>query len=147
MVLHGFPHGCQAQKIRMMPHIFHLFWICLAGAVGTGARYLTSTFVQHALGDAFPHSTFVINVAGSFLVSVVMVVGLNTTVIPPMLRIVLTTGLLGGFTTYSSFNYETLQYFQNGEIGRGIIYMAGSVLTCLLAGIAGLWLARRMIGS
>lgn len=131
----------------MIPHILHLFWICLAGAAGTGARYLTSVTVQHAFGDTFPHSTFVVNVAGSFLISVVMVVGLNTPVIPPMLRIVLTTGLLGGFTTYSSFNYETLQYFQNGEIGRGIIYMVGSVLTCLLAGIAGLFLTRRLIGG
>lgn len=131
----------------MSPHLLHFLWICLAGAVGTGARYLTSVTVQHYLGEIFPHSTFLINVAGSFLISVVMVVGLNTTVIPPMLRIVITTGLLGGFTTYSSFNYEALQYFQNGEIIRGIIYMAGSVLTCLLAGIAGLFLARRLIGA
>lgn len=131
----------------MSLHWIHFLWICLAGAMGTGARYLTSEFVQHTFRDSFPHSTFIINASGSFLVSVIMVIGLHTTAIPPTLRIVLTTGFLGGFTTYSSFNYEALQYFQNGEIGRGIIYMVGSVLTCLLAGIAGLWLARRLIGA
>lgn len=131
----------------MSLHLVHFLWICLAGAIGTGARYLTSELVQHTFGEAFPHSIFLVNIAGSFLMSMVMVIGLNTTAIPPTLRIVLTTGLLGGFTTYSSFNYETLQYFQNGEIGRGIAYMSGTVLTCLLAGIAGLWLARRLIGA
>lgn len=130
----------------MSPHLFHFLSICLAGAVGTGARFLTSEFVQHNFGETFPHSTFLINITGSFLFSVIMVMGLHTTAISPTLRIVLTTGLLGGFTTYSSFNYETLQYFQNGEVGRGIIYMVGSVLTCLFAGIAGLLLARRLIG-
>lgn len=130
----------------MSPHLFHFLSICLAGAVGTGARFLTSEFVQHTFGEAFPHSTFLINITGSFLFSVIMVIGLNTTALSPTLRIVLTTGLLGGFTTYSSFNYETLQYFQNGEFGRGIIYMVGTVLACLLAGIAGLMLARRLIG-
>lgn len=131
----------------MSPHLLHFLSICLAGAVGTGARFLTSELVQRTFGGSFPHSTFLINVAGSFLISVVMVIGLNTTIIPPTLRIVLTTGLLGGFTTYSSFNFETLQYFQNGEIGRGIAYMVGTILACLIAGIAGLMLARRLIGS
>lgn len=131
----------------MSLHPVHFLWICLAGAIGTGARYLTSELVQHAFGEFFPHSTFLINVTGSFLMSIIMVIGLNTATIPPTLRIILTTGLLGGFTTYSSFNYETLQYFQNGEFGRGIVYMFGTVLTCLLAGIAGLWLARRMMGA
>lgn len=131
----------------MSPHLSHLLWICLAGAIGTGARYLTSEFVQHSFGEAFPHSIFLVNIAGSFLMSVVMVIGLNTTAIPPTTRIILTTGLLGGFTTYSSFNYEALQYFQNGEFGRGVTYMVGTVMSCLLAGIAGLWMARRMIGG
>lgn len=127
--------------------MFDFLWICLGGAIGTGARYLTSLAVQHTFGGLFPHSTFLINITGSFLISIIMVIGLQTTVIPPTLRIVLTTGLLGGFTTYSSFNYETLQYFQNGELGRGVTYMVGSILSCLIAGIAGLWLARRLIGG
>lgn len=120
-------------------------WICLGGAAGTGTRYLTSIAVQHGLGGLFPHSTFIINVVGSFLISVVMVIGLSTDAIPPTVRIVLTTGVLGGFTTYSSFNYEALQYFQNGEVGRGVIYMVGTALSCLLAGIAGLWMAKRFV--
>lgn len=125
--------------------IADFLWICLGGAVGTGARYLTSIAVQHGLGELFPHSTFIINVVGSFLISVVMVVGLSSDAIPPTVRIVLTTGVLGGFTTYSSFNYEALQYFQNGEAGRGMMYMAGTVLSCLFAGIAGLWIAKRFV--
>ena len=77
-------------------------WICLAGAAGTGARYLLSTWLSRASGPAFPWGTLAVNLLGSFLLGLVMEIGLATGVLPPTLRLTLATGLLGGFTTYST---------------------------------------------
>ncbi len=77
-----------------------LLWICLGGAVGSGARYLVSTWVLAALGPAFPWGTLAVNAIGSFLLGALMHVGLSTDLLSPTLRIALSTGVLGGFTTF-----------------------------------------------
>jgi len=94
-----------------------LFWICLGGAVGTGARYILAGWVLRLLGPAFPFGTLLINVLGSFAISVVMHLALSAKLIAPTLRLTLATGVLGGFTTYSTFNYETSPIFAKA-IGR-----------------------------
>ena len=81
-----------------------LLWICLGGAVGTGARYLLSGWLLRWLGPAFPYGTLAVNVLGSFLMGVLMHLALSTGSFSPTLRLTLTTGVLGGFTTYSTFN-------------------------------------------
>lgn len=123
------------------------FLICLGSAFGGGARYLLSGWVLSLFGVAFPYSTIAVNVVGSFLIGIVMHLGLTTEIFSPTVRIVLATGVLGGFTTYSSFNYETLQYFQDGEIGRAVINVFIMVFGCLVAGLLGLGLAKRLIGG
>jgi CrcB protein len=115
-----------------------LLWICLGGAVGTGARYVVSGWALRLLGSSFPYGTLTVNLAGSFLIGVLMQVGLTTRTIPPTLRLALTTGVLGGFTTYSSFNYETVRYLQDGAWLYGFLNIAATVLGCLAAGFAGL---------
>jgi fluoride exporter len=117
------------------------FLICLGGAVGTGARYLLATAMARAFGN-FPFGTLAVNVIGSFLVSVVMVLALERSALPPDLRLVLATGLLGGFTTYSSFNYETLHLAQSGAAGLAAVYVALTLVGCLAAGLAGVGVAR-----
>ena len=92
--------------------------ICLGGAVGTGARFALVNAVTAALGTAFPYGTIAVNVIGSFLIGVVMYVSAATELIDPTLRLVLTTGFLGGFTTYSAFNYETIGFLEHGALGR-----------------------------
>lgn len=121
--------------------------ICLGSAVGGGARYLVSGWALGLFGTAYPYSTLTVNVVGSFLIGIVMHLGLATEIFSPTARIVLATGVLGGFTTYSSFNYETLQYFQDGEILRGVINVFMMVSSCLIAGLIGLGLAKRLIGG
>ena len=116
--------------------------ICVGGAVGTGARYLFSTAMTRAFGN-FPFGTLGVNVIGSFLASVVMVLALEKSALSPDLRLIVVTGGLGGFTTYSSFNYETLHLAQSGATMLAIVNMAVTLVTCLLAGIAGIWLARQ----
>ena len=115
--------------------------ICAGGAVGTGARYLLATAVTRAFGN-FPFGTLAVNVLGSFLASVLMVLALERSVLPQDLRLILVTGVLGGFTTYSSFNYETLHLAQSGAGGLAVANMAATVVVCLLAGIAGIWVGR-----
>jgi CrcB protein len=119
-------------------------WICLGGAVGTGARYAVSGWALRVLGPTFPYGTLTVNLVGSFLIGVLMQVGLTTRTIPPTLRLALTSGVLGGFTTYSSFNYETVRYLQDGAWLYGFLNITATVLGCLAAGFAGLAAGRWM---
>ena len=121
------------------------FWICLGGAVGTGARYLLSGWTLGLLGTAFPWGTLAVNVVGSFLIGAIMHVGTTTQILSPALRLTLTTGVMGGFTTYSAFNYETLRSFQDGAWWLGAVNVVVMVASCLAAGIAGVWLARLLL--
>ena len=119
------------------------FFICLGGAIGTGARYLISGWALQLFGTSFPYGTLTVNLLGAFLIGLIMHLGLNTELLSPSLRIVLTTGVLGGFTTYSSFNYETVQYLQEGGWQRGVTNISVMLVGCLAAGLIGLALARR----
>ncbi len=120
--------------------------ICLGGAAGTGARYLVGVGAGRWLGTVFPWGTLIVNLVGSFLIAVIMELGIRFGAIPAELRVVLTTGVMGGFTTYSSFNYELLGYFQRGAWGLGALYLAATVAGCLVAGLAGLAVARLVGG-
>src|SRR5512146_1603566 len=96
-------------------------WICLGGAAGTGARYLLGGFLLRVLGAAFPYGTLAVNLIGSFLLAGLMYAGLNTQALSPTLRLALTTGVMGGFTTYSTFSYETMKYVQDGAVGMAAL--------------------------
>ena len=122
-------------------------WICLGGAAGTGARYLLSAWVLAALGSGFPWGTLAVNVAGSFLLSGIMHVALTTNLIAPTVRLAVASGVLGGFTTYSSFNYETLACLRDGAWRLGLANIAATLFLCLAAGVAGLAAARWIVGS
>lgn len=121
------------------------FWVCLGGAVGTGLRYLLGLGVPLFLGRSFPYATLLVNVGGSFLMGVVMFWGLETQALSPLARLTLTTGLLGGLTTYSSFNYETLALLQQGAWLLGGLNLLLHIVLGLISGVAGLgvgqWLA------
>ena len=123
------------------------FWICFAGGVGTGARYLLSGWVQRRLGSSFPFGTLAVNLIGCFLLGVVMQISLSTRLLPADLRIVVAIGLLGGFTTYSTFNYETLVFFREGAWALGLATAFVTAIGCLAAGLAGIAGARWLIGN
>jgi fluoride exporter len=121
-------------------------WICLGGAIGTGARYAISGWLLRTAGSGFPWGTLAVNVAGSFLLGFIMQASLTTDLLSPALRLSLTTGVMGGFTTYSTFNYETLSYFQEDAWLLGFANLGLTVLACLGAGAAGV-LAGRLLGG
>ena len=116
--------------------------ICLGGAVGTGARYLTALWASSAFGLAFPFGTLIVNVGGSFVLGFLM--GL-TPLFSADVRLMLTTGVMGGFTTYSTFNYETTNYFREGAWLMGATNVAATLVGCFVAGLAGIALARMMV--
>src|SRR5688572_21239652 len=107
-----------------------LLWVCVAGALGTGARYLLAAWLLRLLGPSFPWGTLIVNALGSFLLGVVMQLGLHTDLVSPTARVVLATGLMGGFTTYSTFNYETLQYIQEGAWTMATLNIGATVVLC-----------------
>jgi CrcB protein len=117
-------------------------WICLGGAAGTGARYLLSGWLLRAAGPGFPWGTLAVNVIGSFLLGLLMQMALATD-----LRLALTVGVMGGFTTYSSFNYETLQYLLRDEWLVAFAYVAATLFVCLAAGALGLLCGRLLAAS
>ena len=117
--------------------------ICAGGAAGTGARYLLGGWAQRALGTAFPYGTLIVNVVGCFLIAVVLQLALSMTSFPVNLRLALTTGFMGGLTTYSSFNYETTALVQSGNGRTAALYFAITLLGCMAAGLFGTLIARR----
>lgn len=124
-----------------------LLWICFGGALGTGARYLVSGWVLKAMGPAFPYGTLAVNFIGSFLLAAVMQVGLTTDMMSPTVRLTLATGVLGGFTTYSTFSYETFGYMQEGAWGAATLNIVVTVVSCLAGCLLGFVTARSLVGS
>jgi CrcB protein len=122
------------------------FLICLGGAVGTAARYLTTMWAVARFGSAFPAGTLIVNVAGSFLIAFIMQMSMSGATLSDDVRLMLTTGVMGGFTTYSAFNYETTTYLRDGAWSTAVLNVAATLLGCMAAGFAGLALARA-VGS
>jgi CrcB protein len=121
------------------------FWIGLGGAAGTLARHGVSLWCQQRFGAGFPYGTLTVNVIGSFLLGVIMQIALTTELLPPTLRLALGTGVMGGFTTYSTFNYEALRFFQDRAWLAGAVYLGATVVGCLVAGVLGMAAARRLL--
>jgi CrcB protein len=118
------------------------FLVVLGGAAGTAARHLTSLWAIGAFGATRPAGTLIVNVIGSFLMAFVMHLGLATDAMSDDVRIMITTGFMGGFTTYSAFNYETAGYFRAGAWFSGVTYVSIMLIACLVAGAAGLGASR-----
>jgi CrcB protein len=124
-----------------------LLWICLGGALGTGARYLVSGWALALLGTSFPYGTLAVNLLGSFLLGATMSVGLSTEWLPPAVRLALTAGALGGFTTYSTFSYETMRLLQDGAWLFAGLNVALTVTLCLAASFLGFAVGGWLVGG
>lgn len=124
-----------------------LLWVCLGSALGGGARYLVSLAALQLFGAGFPTGTLAVNLLGSFGIGLVMVIGLETLWMSPAARLFLTTGVLGGFTTYSTFNYETLGFVGEGDWLRAALNVVGTLVGCLAAGLLGAASGRALVGG
>jgi CrcB protein len=119
--------------------------ICLAGACGTGCRYLIAIWAAQRFGSAFPYGTLIVNITGCFAIAAVMHAAL-TLAWPPNLRAVVTIGFLGGLTTYSSFNYETTKLIEDGALATAALNATATILGAFAAGLLGMLCARAIIG-
>lgn len=123
--------------------VLRLLLVCAGGALGSGARYLVSSWAARALGPDFPRGTLIVNMTGSFALSFILA---REGTFSPEARLFLGAGVLGGYTTYSSFNHETLALFDGGSPAAAAANLALTVLSCLVAGAAGLGAGRWLAG-
>jgi CrcB protein len=122
-----------------------LFWICLAGAAGTGTRYLVAVWAAQRFGTAFPFGTLIVNLAGCFLIALIMHTAFALSW-SPVVRSALTVGFLGGLTTYSSFNYETSSLLEAGATGPALVNAGATLAGGFVAGWLGLIVSRQLFG-
>jgi len=119
--------------------------IGLGSAVGGIARFLLGSAIQQRAGAGFPVGTLVINVTGSLLVGFLLRYALGTSAISAEVRALLTTGLCGGYTTFSTFSYETAALLEGGDYRRASLYVVSSVVVGLLATFLGIAAARALL--
>ena len=118
--------------------------VLLGGAVGTGFRYGLSTFIYSRIEQpSFPYANFIINVSGSFIIGLLAELFDTRLLVSPTVRVALLTGVLGGYTTFSSFSFETFSLVRDGEMWLAALNAAGSVALGLVA----VWLGVRLAQS
>ena len=116
--------------------------ISLGGAFGSGARYLVSLWLPQLVGTALPYATVAVNVLGSFLLAIIMHLGGSANLLSPTAQLALGAGVMGGFTTYSTFNYETMKLLESGAWTLAATNIVLTLCGCMAAGFAGSAVAR-----
>jgi fluoride exporter len=121
-----------------------LLAIAAGGGVGALLRYWVSTGTHAVLGRGFPYGTFTVNVLGSLMMGFLYVWLLDRIVTGPVLRAFLLIGLLGGFTTFSTFSIESLNLIEAGQILKALVNVLLSVTVCITATGLGVLIARQL---
>lgn len=120
-----------------------LLLVLAGGGVGSVSRYLVSLSAGRLFGDAFAWGTMVVNLLGCLVIG--FLVGLlDRSILPRAMRLLLVTGFLGGFTTFSSFSLESVRMFMAGTPGKGLLNLAINVIAGFALTLAGLWAASRL---
>lgn len=121
--------------------------VCIGGAAGSGMRYLIAVWIAARFTPAFPLATLTVNLVGSFLLALLLQVSFATDLVSPELRLTLAAGFLGGFTTYSTFNYQTTVLLQEGDYLLASMNITLTLVGCLVAGWMGFHTGRLLIGG
>ena len=116
--------------------------ISVAAIVGANLRYLLSRLAARGLGPVFPYGTLLINVVGSFIVGWFVIWTTERALIDPRWRLLVVIGFCGSFTTFSSYAFETMAYFEHGQWGLMLANIFSNNLLCLGGALAGMALAR-----
>jgi len=133
---------CIARR-QKIGETLRLALIAIFGAVGTLLRYGIQVFTQVQTGSTFPWGTLLINLTGCFLLGLIGQITLNRMMISPDWRVAITVGFVGGYTTFSSFGWETAKMVEEGRWVPATSYVAASVVIGLLLSAAGIRLANR----
>jgi fluoride exporter len=115
-----------------------VLWVGLGGFLGANARYLLGGWAASRFGAAFPYGTYIINVTGSFILGFFLAFAQDRAWVLPSVRLLFAVGFVGAYTTFSTFEYESIRLLQDGEMLLGAVYLIGSVVTGGLAVIAGI---------
>jgi CrcB protein len=121
-----------------------IFLIGLFGAIGTLARYGLQGLVHTRVSGTFPLGTLLVNLTGCFFLGLIGQITLNRVIISPEWRMAIAVGFFGGYTTFSSFGWETAKMLEAGEWLRATTYVAASVVIGLLLSVAGIRLANQL---
>ena len=120
--------------------------VCAGSAIGGGLRYGVSLFARARGWITFPWATLIVNVAGSFLIMLIATLAALTTFgAYSRVNLFLTTGIMGGLTTYSTFDYETTKFFQDGQPTSALLNVGVTLVACFVAGLCGVALARLLV--
>jgi fluoride exporter len=119
-----------------------LVWVALGGAIGSVLRYGVNLATPRFLGNDFPWATLTVNVVGSFLMGLLVAFLTEKFADQPDLRLFLTTGILGGFTTFSAFSLDVFGLMQRGENSVALVYVLASVALSILAVFGGFMVSR-----
>jgi CrcB protein len=114
-----------------------LFWVALGGAAGSVGRYLVDGWVLRLVGSHFPSGTFVVNVVGCLVFGIIVGAADERFMVAPAGRTFLLIGILGGFTTFSTFMFETLQLVRDAQFATALVNVAGQLVLGFLAMWAG----------
>jgi len=120
------------------------FAISVAAIVGANLRYLISRLAARELGLVFPYGTLIINIVGSFIVGFFVIWTAERVLVDPRWRLLVVVGFCGSFTTFSSYAFETLAYFEQGQWGLMLTNVLSNNLLCLGGALAGMALARAL---
>jgi CrcB protein len=116
--------------------------VSLGAIVGANLRYILSRYAAKVLGPVFPYGTLMINIFGSFIVGWFMIWTTERVLVDPRWRLLIVVGFCGGFTTFSSYAFESMAYFEQGQWLLMTTNVVANNLLCLLAAVAGMALAR-----
>jgi len=120
----------------------NIILVAVGGSLGTLARYGLSTYIARQVGPAFPWGTLVINLTGCFVIGLLFALGFERDVLGPSARLALMTGFCGGYTTFSTYALESINFARAGTIGVTIANVVASTLGGLALVVAGMWLGR-----
>ena len=113
--------------------LIQALYIGIGGCIGSICRYGCSRILYRIVGDGFPYGTLAVNLIGCFLIGLVMKLSEEGFLLQPHIRLFLTIGILGGFTTFSTFSYETLELLRTGSMLKAGLNMTVSIFGCLFA--------------
>jgi fluoride exporter len=116
--------------------------ISVAAIIGANLRYLLSRLAAIELGSVFPYGTLFINIVGSFIVGFFVIWTTERALVDPRWRLLVVIGFCGSFTTFSSYAFETMAYFEQGQWGLMLTNILGNNILCLGGALAGMALAR-----
>jgi CrcB protein len=121
-----------------------LLYIGFFGALGCVSRYLVSGWTYQMVGRSLPYGTLAVNVIGSFLLGLLMEGSLRSTLLTPEIRLGVTVGFMGGFTTFSTFSFETIRLIEEGSFLHAGANILLNVFVCILFAALGIYLARQI---